>query len=343
MRVLLCAFSLRGLDAATSHLEATASQLLRWGAEVHVATIHRSHARDADPKKSYLVPLLLARRGCRILLPSRAPDRMAAGEYDFCVGYSRRAADMVGEILPDVPKFFVHLDPRAARKAVTYRRTMHLGATEEVCAALLKARAMKPDRIKLVRIPIDFRRFRNTAPPKDSIRRILVVAVKPRMAAVVAFAKNTGAGVTVVGRDCGEVTARCFNIHSPWRVSKKGVIRNRRCEYNIEKLMHASDLVIATGRTAYEAMACGRPVLIHTPGGVGECLITDEGAFSQLIKNNCSGRTLERKFAADEMAEELEAYDPSSASSLRGWVKSRFDAVDIVREMTDLAMEVRNE
>lgn len=339
MRVLLCASALRALDGVGSHLETTASLLLRDGADVHVLLTNRRHERDRSSKTAYLLPKLLSVRGCTLIPPSSA-QTIAAGYWDFCLGYSREATDLLGETLPSVPKLIMHLNPRAATQAATYRNTLHLGSTEEVCSYLLKARQMAPERIRLVRVPIDPKRFRNLTPLPESPKKILVVSRRPRMGVVMDYAKSVGARVTLVGKDADDVPLRCFRIRSPWRATKAGAARKRRVEYNIERLMQGSDLVIATGRAAYEAMMCGRPTLFFAPGGPAECMPQDEPSFARLIETNCSGRLLGARICTPErLREELAAYNPQMSSRLRGWVKSRFDAATIVKRITELAGE----
>lgn len=81
--------------------------------------------------------------------------------------------------------------------------------------------------------------------------------------------------------------------------SKKGI--NFICHnkytnptWNIEQSMNNADLVISLGRGCYEAMACGRPVLVldHRPyqAPMGDGLLLPEN-IDKIIKNNCSGRT----------------------------------------------------
>jgi len=339
MRVLLCASSLRSLDAVSSHLETVAGNMLRAGADVHVLALHPDHARDSDDRKSYLIPKLLAMRGCSII-PPRETRSIATISWDFCVAYSRRAADVLGESLPRTKKLIVHTDRRACADAVTYRNTLHLGSTEEVCASLLKSGQVEPEKVRLLRIPIDSRRFRAGEPPADIIRRILVVGRRPRLGAVKGFARKIGADVIATGADSGDAVARCFHIQTPWRAARSGPARGRRCEYNIEKLMRQSDLVVATGRAVYEAMLCGRPVLLHNTGAYGECLIRDEPAFSRLIETNCSGRLLGKRFDADDIESEMRGYNPSCSKSMRGWAKARFDSDIICRLMLEMVEEI---
>jgi len=342
MRILLCASSLRSLDAVSAHLETVAGNMLRAGADVHVLALHPDHMRDRDDRKSYLMPKLLGMRGCSIIPPSKALS-IASVSWDFCVGYSRQAADVLGESLPRTKKLIVHIDRRACAKAVTYRNTLHLGSTEEVCASLLKTGHVQPDMVRLLRIPIDSRRFRADTPPSDTIQRILVVGKRPRLGAVKGFARSIGADVLATGADSGEAKVRCFHIQTPWRAAKSGPAKDRRCEYNIEKLMRRSDLVVATGRAVYEAMLCGRPVLVHNTGASGECLIQDEPSFIRLAETNCSGRLLGKRFnTAAEIESELMGYNPSCGKSMRGWAKSRFDADMICSRMLEMAEEIEH-
>lgn len=339
MRVLLCASSLRSIDAVSAHLETVAANILRAGADVHVLALHPDHARDRDDRKSYLMPKLLSMRGCNIIPPNKASS-ISSVSWDFCVAYSRRAADVLGELLPRTRKLVVHIDRRACEKAVTYRNTLHLGSTEEACASLLNTGHVQPEAVRLLRIPIDSRRFRADAPPADEIRRILVVGRRPRLGEIRGFARRIGADVIAAGEDSGEAMARCFHIQTPWRAAKSGPARNRKCEYNIEKLMRRSDLVVATGRAVYEAMLCGRPVLVHNTGANGECLIRDEPTFARLIETNCSGRLLGKRFSADDIETELSGYNPSCSKSVRGWAKARFDADMICMRMLEMVEEI---
>jgi glycosyltransferase involved in cell wall biosynthesis len=339
MRVLLCATSLRSLDAVSAHLETMAGRMLRDGADVRVLMTHPDHARDGGGRRHYLMPKLLGMRGCSIIPPSEASS-IASVSWDFCVAYSHRAAGILADSLPRVRKLVVHTDRRACGHAAQHRNTLHLGSTEEACDSLLKAGHVRPESVRLLRVPIDSRRFRADHPPSDTIRRILVVGRRPRLGAIREFAGRIGADVSAVGADSGEATSRCFHIRTPWRASKSGPARDRRCEYNIEKLMRGSDLVVATGRAVYEAMLCGRPVLVHNTGNSGECLIRDEMSFARLAETNCSGRLLTRGFAtADEIEAELGGYNPSCGKSMRGWAKSRFDADMIYRRMLEMAEE----
>ncbi len=104
--------------------------------------------------------------------------------------------------------------------------------------------------------------------------------------------------------------------------------------------MQFSDLVVATGRAAYEAMFCGRPVFVCGPGRLGECLIKDQAAFARLIGTNCSGRYLRRTFStANKIAKELQGYNQSQGQQLRKWAKKLFDAETVVDGMLDMVKE----
>ncbi len=328
---------MRSLDGVSAHLETLAGNMLRDGADVHVLAMHPDHARDDG--KAYLIPKLLGMRGCSLIPPNMAQS-IESVSWDFCVAYSRKAADVIGESLPRTKKLVIHLDRRACAKAATYRNTLHLGSTEETCASLMKDGHVQPENVRLLHTPIDSRRFRAGKPPADSIRRILVVGRRPRLGAVMGFARRIGADVSAVGSDAGEAPARCFHIQTPWRASKSGPARGRKCEYNIEKLMRESDLVVATGRAVYEAMLCGRPVLVHNTGACGECFIQDEPSFARLMETNCSGRLLGNRFGTvDEIESELRGYNPSCGKSMRGWAKTRFDADAIYRRMLEIVEE----
>jgi glycosyltransferase involved in cell wall biosynthesis len=86
--------------------------------------------------------------------------------------------------------------------------------------------------------------------------------------------------------------------------------------FNIEEVINDVDLVVSLGRGAYEAMACGRPVLvldkrpyINKPP-IGDGLITPD-TINEYIKNNCSGRYSNKVYDVNSIVYELQKYDSS--------------------------------
>jgi glycosyltransferase involved in cell wall biosynthesis len=86
--------------------------------------------------------------------------------------------------------------------------------------------------------------------------------------------------------------------------------------FNIEDVINEVDLVVSLGRGTYEAMACGRPVLIldkrpyiNKPP-IGDGLITPEN-IDLFIQNNCSGRYSNNVYNIDDIINEFLKYEVS--------------------------------
>lgn len=88
--------------------------------------------------------------------------------------------------------------------------------------------------------------------------------------------------------------------------------------------LNRADLVITLGRGAYEAFACGRPVVIFdnrpympsfADGYVNAINI------KELITTNCSGRFLKLKLNAYDLAAEIKKYNPEDGVFLRQYAE----------------------
>jgi len=91
--------------------------------------------------------------------------------------------------------------------------------------------------------------------------------------------------------------------------------------WNIEDQLNEADLVVTLGRGAYEAMACGRSVLIFDnrpySESFGDGLLSNKPFFEESIKNNCSGRRFKIKFDANSLAEEFKQYKQEQGENNR--------------------------
>lgn len=120
---------------------------------------------------------------------------------------------------------------------------------------------------------IDCKRFKPFRPINKKIKKVLSLSHSDQL--------NNKLAKYFYGK---RIDFICHNKHSnpKWRI-----------EYAINDV----DMVITLGRGAYEAMACGRAVLIldHRPyqNLMGDGIITNDN-FHELIKNNCSGRRFQK-------------------------------------------------
>lgn len=87
---------------------------------------------------------------------------------------------------------------------------------------------------------------------------------------------------------------------------------------DVPTAINEADLVIGLGRTAYEAMACERNVIIFDYNG-GDGIATPE-TLLDFRKNNCSGRYNKFNYTSDDIVSLLLQYDPKRGALLRKYI-----------------------
>src|SRR5690606_21651388 len=97
--------------------------------------------------------------------------------------------------------------------------------------------------------------------------------------------------------------------------------------WNIEDKINEADLVVGLGRSAFEAMACGRPVLIYDSRryfeACGDGYIKNTLGFSLL--NNCSGRHSRQHFTSHSFKHELQKYNRKDGLFFRGFAEKELN------------------
>lgn len=118
--------------------------------------------------------------------------------------------------------------------------------------------------------------------------------------------------------------------------------------WDIENLINSSDLVVGLGRSAFDAMACGRPVIIYDYrnylGSLGDGYIKDTLGLS--LQNNCSGRYFKYNLSMDDFILELQKYNFKDGEFYRKFAERELDISKKVDEFlifwTDLKTAKRN-
>ncbi len=91
--------------------------------------------------------------------------------------------------------------------------------------------------------------------------------------------------------------------------------------WDIASLINEADIVVGLGRSAYEAMSCGRPVVIFDDrpyfDSVGDGYVKD--IIEKSIQFNCSGRYLNKNFAGEDLQSELLKFDIKDGLYLRNF------------------------
>jgi hypothetical protein len=91
-------------------------------------------------------------------------------------------------------------------------------------------------------------------------------------------------------------------------------------KWDVENEINKGDLVVSLGRGCYEAMACGRPVVIfdkrkYQPQ-LADGYLTEEN-FSKFIEKNCSGRWSNLTMSVDDLVNEFRKYDKADGAIMR--------------------------
>lgn len=123
-------------------------------------------------------------------------------------------------------------------------------------------------------------------------------------------------------------------------IEVKAIGRSRSI-WNVEEEINGADLVFALGRSALEAMACKRVVIVYDYNG-GDGLVTP-GRFDLLRRRNFSGRTFAKLYTEDELADEILGYDPAIAEELYVSIEAEHDVRRMARQYTALYAEVLEE
>src|SRR5690606_29943056 len=107
--------------------------------------------------------------------------------------------------------------------------------------------------------------------------------------------------------------------------------------WEVENLINNADLVIGLGRSAFEAMACGRPVIIFDERNYflkgGDGYIGEKVGLS--LKNNCSGRYFKEEFNKQKLAQELRKYKKEDSIFFREVAEKEFDVIKNVDRYFD--------
>lgn len=162
----------------------------------------------------------------------------------------------------------------------------------------------------IIRNPIDCEKFKSTRPINDKIKKVL-------------FSSNyQGYAKNVIIQTCQELGIELEIIGGNNRV------------VNIVDKINEADLVIGLGRTAYEAMACERNVIIFDYNGA-DGMATPE-TLIEFRKNNCSGRRYRKQFTVEDLKNEFSKYSVENGKRLREYILENNNSKKIVKQYLEL-------
>jgi len=102
----------------------------------------------------------------------------------------------------------------------------------------------------------------------------------------------------------------------------------------VEEAINRADLVFALGRSALEALACKRAVIVLDYNGA-DGLVTPQN-FNLLRLRNFSGRTYRLRYSEESLLKEIGRYDPTTADPLYELVRREHDVRQLARQYVNL-------
>lgn len=126
-------------------------------------------------------------------------------------------------------------------------------------------------------------------------------------------------------------------LKNNWNFKFNNKFTNPR--FDIEKMIEESDLVISLGRGAYEAMSCGKNVLVADwrpyQKPLMDGLLTSDN-IDEIIKNNCSGRRFMKSFDEKSITEEIKKYNDQNGNWAREYALENLNISKQVDKMMEL-------
>lgn len=163
---------------------------------------------------------------------------------------------------------------------------------------------------KIIHNGIDLKRFRNTNSPNKELKVVLSL--------------------------CQSEEANQFIHHSCDSLSLEFLKADKNIDavWDVNTLINKSDLVVGLGRSAYEAMACGRPVIVYDNRkyfeSCGDGYVRDMLGLS--IRNNCSGRYSLKNFDTSSFIKEIKKYNADDGLFFRNFAEKELDVRKNVQE-----------
>jgi Fe2+ transport system protein B len=110
--------------------------------------------------------------------------------------------------------------------------------------------------------------------------------------------------------------------------------------WSIEDLINQSDLVVGLGRSAYDAMACGRCVLVYDYRDymgefLGDGILMPE-SINKSMQCNCSGRSGRYKYDVQDFIKEMQKYTPELAAWSREFALENLNIEKVARSYLNM-------
>ncbi|WP_298533186.1 UDP-glycosyltransferase [uncultured Algibacter sp.] len=113
--------------------------------------------------------------------------------------------------------------------------------------------------------------------------------------------------------------------------------------WNVEDLINDADLVFGLGRSAYEALACGRPVIVFDSRGYfpsyGDGYL--RGVLGLSLLNNCSGRYSKKEFLKDDLIKEVLKYSSEDQNFFYDFAQKELDVIKNIDKYFDYYLKLK--
>ncbi len=191
-----------------------------------------------------------------------------------------------------------------------------IAVSEEVRDNLVKNYSIDEKKVEIIRNFVDTKRFKPAKPLNEKLKKILVLTNHYRDDVRL-----------IIENVCNELDVKVTHVGRPDNPVK-----------NVEDYINSSDLVVALGRGALEAMSCGRNIIIYDQNGADGFI--DENNFYEIRKHNFSGRNKKIYYDKNTFKNELKKYNPQTGRILRNLVEKENDIVIIIKKLINIYNQV---
>lgn len=179
--------------------------------------------------------------------------------------------------------------------------------------------ASKGFEARLIRNGVNCERFKPITPPNSTLKKVLSLC-------------QSDAANNFLSRCCAKASVE-FGALNKFTDNV----------WDVEKYINDADLVVGIGRSAYDAMACGRCVISYDwrdymGEGLGDGYLCAANVENS-VAYNCSGRGSKRTFTEDDFVKELQKYNPADGAFLRRFAEQNFNIVRSVDQYLSFAAQ----
>jgi len=169
---------------------------------------------------------------------------------------------------------------------------VHCAVSEEVKRKLV---GLGVENVDVMRNAVDCRRFRPRSRINERPERVMVLS------------NHFSGCVKRMADACKRIGTKRF-----WVVGQE-----KLAQWDVEAAIDNADLVVTLGRGCLESMACGRAVLVFDMHGADGLLRPKN--WTEVRKNNFSGRRYKHQWTVDDIVQEMEGYTQMMGSLNRAY------------------------